>query len=88
MWDTSSTRPSREAANCIAPETTFTDRNLARVPAPLQAELAQAHPIRGLESSWTWQGSDDGALKRGNQYFTATVSYGLAGTGPWNGTSK
>jgi 3-oxoacyl-[acyl-carrier protein] reductase len=34
--------------NCIAPETILTDRNLERIPADLQAELAQAHPIRRL----------------------------------------
>ena len=35
-------------ANCIAPETILTERNLERIPGSLQTELAEAHPIRRL----------------------------------------
>jgi 3-oxoacyl-[acyl-carrier protein] reductase len=34
--------------NCIAPETILTERNQQRIPEPLQADLAAAHPIRRL----------------------------------------
>jgi 3-oxoacyl-[acyl-carrier protein] reductase len=34
--------------NCIAPETILTERNQQRIPQPLQAELAAAHPIQRL----------------------------------------
>jgi 3-oxoacyl-[acyl-carrier protein] reductase len=34
--------------NCIAPETILTERNLARIPAPMQQQLVDAHPVRRL----------------------------------------
>jgi len=34
--------------NCIAPETILTERNLERIPASLQTELVEQHPIRRL----------------------------------------
>jgi 3-oxoacyl-[acyl-carrier protein] reductase len=34
--------------NCIAPETILTERNLQRIPEPVQAQLVAAHPIRRL----------------------------------------
>ena len=34
--------------NCIAPETILTDRNLERIPDPLQKSLIEMHPIRRL----------------------------------------
>jgi 3-oxoacyl-[acyl-carrier protein] reductase len=33
---------------CIAPETILTERNMQRIPQAMQAELAEAHPIRRL----------------------------------------
>jgi 3-oxoacyl-[acyl-carrier protein] reductase len=36
--------------NCIAPETILTDRNLAVIPATVQAQLAETHPLRRLGS--------------------------------------
>jgi 3-oxoacyl-[acyl-carrier protein] reductase len=36
--------------NCIAPETILTERNLVAIPAPVQAQLADAHPIKRLGS--------------------------------------
>jgi 3-oxoacyl-[acyl-carrier protein] reductase len=35
-------------ANCIAPETILTERNQARIPEAVQAQLVEAHPIRRL----------------------------------------
>jgi 3-oxoacyl-[acyl-carrier protein] reductase len=35
-------------ANCIAPETILTERNLTMIPAALQASLSAEHPIRRL----------------------------------------
>jgi 3-oxoacyl-[acyl-carrier protein] reductase len=35
-------------ANCIAPETILTERNQARIPEDVQAQLVEAHPIRRL----------------------------------------
>jgi 3-oxoacyl-[acyl-carrier protein] reductase len=34
--------------NCIAPETILTEKNLQRMPGPLQAELAAGHPVQRL----------------------------------------
>ena len=34
--------------NCIAPETILTERNLERIPASMQQQLVDAHPIRRL----------------------------------------
>jgi 3-oxoacyl-[acyl-carrier protein] reductase len=34
--------------NCIAPETILTERNRARIPAAVQARLADEHPVRRL----------------------------------------
>jgi|SRR5580700_10229263 3-oxoacyl-[acyl-carrier protein] reductase len=34
--------------NCIAPETILTERNLERIPAPVQRQLVEEHPIRRL----------------------------------------
>jgi len=36
--------------NCIAPETILTDRNLAVIPAAVQAQLADTHPLKRLGS--------------------------------------
>jgi 3-oxoacyl-[acyl-carrier protein] reductase len=36
--------------NCIAPETILTERNLVQIPAPLQAQLADSHPLKRLGS--------------------------------------
>jgi 3-oxoacyl-[acyl-carrier protein] reductase len=35
-------------ANCIAPETILTERNLERLPEPLRAQLIEAHPLKRL----------------------------------------
>ena len=35
-------------ANCIAPETILTEGNRERIPAELQAALAEAHPLKRL----------------------------------------
>jgi 3-oxoacyl-[acyl-carrier protein] reductase len=35
-------------ANCIAPETILTEGNLERIPADLQASLADSHPLKRL----------------------------------------
>ena len=35
-------------ANCVAPETILTERNQARIPEAVQAQLVEAHPIRRL----------------------------------------
>jgi len=35
-------------ANCIAPETILTERNLQRIPAAQQAQLVDAHPLKRL----------------------------------------
>lgn len=40
--------PSGVRVNCIAPETILTEGNRARIPAGLQATLADAHPLRRL----------------------------------------
>jgi 3-oxoacyl-[acyl-carrier protein] reductase len=34
--------------NCIAPETILTDRNQARIPEAVQAQLVETHPLRRL----------------------------------------
>jgi 3-oxoacyl-[acyl-carrier protein] reductase len=34
--------------NCIAPETILTERNLEQIPAGVQEQLRDAHPIRRL----------------------------------------
>ena len=34
--------------NCLAPETILTERNSAVIPLPLQAQLAESHPLRRL----------------------------------------
>jgi 3-oxoacyl-[acyl-carrier protein] reductase len=34
--------------NCIAPETILTERNMQRIPAAQQRDLAEAHPLRRL----------------------------------------
>jgi 3-oxoacyl-[acyl-carrier protein] reductase len=34
--------------NCIAPETILTERNLQRIPGPLQTQLAGEHPVQRL----------------------------------------
>jgi 3-oxoacyl-[acyl-carrier protein] reductase len=34
--------------NCVSPETILTERNQQRIPQPLQAELAAAHPLQRL----------------------------------------
>jgi 3-oxoacyl-[acyl-carrier protein] reductase len=34
--------------NCIAPETILTERNLQQIPAPVQKQLAESHPIQRL----------------------------------------
>jgi 3-oxoacyl-[acyl-carrier protein] reductase len=36
--------------NCIAPETILTERNRVSIPAPLQAQLADSHPLKRLGS--------------------------------------
>jgi 3-oxoacyl-[acyl-carrier protein] reductase len=36
--------------NCIAPETILTERNQARMPSDLQAQLADSHPLKRLGS--------------------------------------
>jgi 3-oxoacyl-[acyl-carrier protein] reductase len=40
--------PSGIRVNCIAPETILTARNQQRIPEPLQAQLAEHHPLRRL----------------------------------------
>ena len=34
--------------NCLAPETILTEGNQRNIPPPLQAQLAETHPIRRL----------------------------------------
>ena len=42
--------PLNVRVNCIAPETILTDRNLTMIPAALQAQLAETHPLKRLGS--------------------------------------
>jgi 3-oxoacyl-[acyl-carrier protein] reductase len=35
-------------ANCIAPETILTERNLERIPEAQRAQLVEAHPLKRL----------------------------------------
>jgi 3-oxoacyl-[acyl-carrier protein] reductase len=35
-------------ANCLAPETILTERNQRQIPAPIQDQLRQAHPVQRL----------------------------------------
>jgi 3-oxoacyl-[acyl-carrier protein] reductase len=40
--------PAGVRANCLAPETIMTERNRAQIPAAVQEQLAQAHPVQRL----------------------------------------
>jgi 3-oxoacyl-[acyl-carrier protein] reductase len=40
--------PHNIKVNCIAPEIILTERNLATIPAPLQVQLADSHPLKRL----------------------------------------
>jgi 3-oxoacyl-[acyl-carrier protein] reductase len=40
--------PDGVRVNCIAPETILTERNQARIPASVQTQLVEAHPVRRL----------------------------------------
>ena len=42
--------PHNVRVNCIAPETILTERNLTMIPAALQAQLAEMHPLKRLGS--------------------------------------
>src|SRR5215831_15909062 len=42
--------PHNVRVNCIAPETILTERNLTMIPAGLQAQLADSHPLKRLGS--------------------------------------
>ncbi len=47
-WVAAEAGPTGVRINCVAPETIMTDRNRAIIPAEIQNELVEAHPIRRL----------------------------------------